>query len=79
MTFLRMWFVTLFIEPWLKRCRHEPEDVAADILEGDGQNQSVAYCRCCGAVQVRNVIGPASVRCGEWRRPRPLWCKGMVP
>lgn len=65
----------LVIEGWLRRCLHRPEDVTADILEADHLGLSIAYCNKCGSVQIRRVIGPAAVLCGEWRRPRPLWCE----
>lgn len=58
------WLVDL----WLRRCCHHGSNVAADILEADEPTLSVAYCRRCGAVQVRRAM-----RCLEWRRPRPLW------
>lgn len=63
------WLVDL----WLRRCRHHGGNVAADIIEADSPALSVAYCRRCGAVQIRYMVGSTVVRCGEWRRPRPLW------
>lgn len=69
---MKILFLKLFIEPWLRRCTHRPERVTADILEGDENMLSIAYRNNCGAVQIRRVAGPAAVRCSEWRRP--LWC-----
>lgn len=59
------------IDWWMGRCKHAPENVAADLLEGDWDRGRVCYCRRCGAVQIRYDIHPMTV--SEWRRPRPLW------
>jgi hypothetical protein len=52
------------VDRWLQRCLHNPEHVAADILEGGGPD-AVKYCRRCGAVRPEYS--------STWRRPQPLW------
>jgi hypothetical protein len=52
------------MDRWLQRCLHNPEHVAADILEGGGPD-AVKYCRRCGAVRPEYS--------STWRRPQPLW------
>jgi hypothetical protein len=65
------------VDWWLRKCKHDSAHVVADVLEGDGANHSVAYCRRCGALQVRYHHDHPDkwMRCrvGRWLRPRPLW------
>ncbi len=39
------------IRLWQRRCHHSPENVSADILEGDVPRLAVQYCNRCGAVR----------------------------
>lgn len=54
-------------------CWHPPDNVVADILDGDfhggpGSDQAVQWCRGCGAY--RRVFDPyGDQREGEWRMP----------
>jgi len=66
------------IDWWMRRCPHDDQHVAADILEGGWDRGRVKYCRRCGSVQVAYDGHPMNI--SEWRRPRPLWFphgKGM--
>lgn len=62
------------VDWWMRRCPHAGADVAADILEGGWGDNRVAYCRRCGAVRFHYGHPSGGEDCGEWRRPRPLWC-----
>lgn len=44
-------------------CEHPPSHVTADVLEGDGGEMGVRWCRQCGAYQ-RTFSGG---RCSDWR------------
>lgn len=56
----------------IRRCKHHPENVVADILDGDfhggpGGDQSVEWCRTCGSYRrVFDTFGP-KLRYGDWR------------
>lgn len=56
---------------WIQqRCDHPSQMVAADILEGDGRDVQVKYCRRCGAVAPK--VAPAQL--SGWTLPEPnLW------
>ena len=51
-----------------RQCRHPAEAVSADIAEGDIPEWAVAWCRICGATQLRWQGGQS-----EWRVPRADW------
>lgn len=61
------WRIASALMHWcVRRCTHRGEHVLADLLEGDGRNLAVAYCRRCGAVSLRtNVLE------GAFRLPEP--------
>lgn len=47
------------------KCKHPPESVTADILEGGVPGQGVEWCRVCGAYR-RHFLGVPS----QWREPK---------
>jgi hypothetical protein len=55
----------------LARCPHPPENVTADILEGD-YTGGVQWCRLCGAYRrfsYEDHKGGMPGNFGEWREP----------
>jgi len=62
---------------WLQRaCPHDPRYVSADVLEGAAGGMRVAWCRRCGALEVRYAVeagGTLSWINSYWREPRATW------
>ena len=58
----------LVLELLQRRCRHDPRYVSADIHEGRFDDIEVAWCRTCGAFQMKLENGRT-----DWREPRPTW------
>ena len=62
------------VEWWMRNCKHAPEHVTADVLEGDHAHLRVQHCRRCGSVRVIARRPARLALPGEWRRAYPTDC-----
>lgn len=73
------WLFDWLAEQWLKRCRHNPDHVAADALEGAVVGMQLQRCQRCGATRFVYgdpfTGGAEPLRLGEWNRGRPMWTR----
>ena len=56
------------IRVWL--CRHDGNNVTADLTEGDIGDHGIGWCRSCGSVRRRR---------GEWATPLDPWRSSLFP
>lgn len=62
---------------WLqRRCKHHDKFVSVDLLEGDGKDFGVKWCRVCGATRrwrfgIRDRRAVVESDC--WNGPRADW------
>lgn len=53
------------------RCRHESNNVMADILEGATVHEGIQWCRTCGAYRkVFFPFNPLARKFQDWRLPQ---------